>query len=205
MGFDPLSDEGVDFGLSIIKTANRLNNAFGKKYNVPVNIEQIPAENTSVKLADKDKILDYNHGEYDFYSNQFIPLTVNADILDRMRLQGVYDEHFSGGSIFHANVENKIEDVELVKMLIRKCAKLGIVYFAINYVLQRCANNHITVGRGTKCACGASIVDELTRVVGFLTSYKTWHKIRRMKDFPNRKFYDEGSLKHADIEYPIHS
>ena len=188
-GYDPLSDDGVEFGLSVIKIANRLNNSLGRKYNVPVNIEQIPAENTSVKLADKDKVLGYNNGEYDFYSNQFIPLTVNADILDRMRLQGVYDEHFSGGSIFHANFENRIYDKERIKDMVKVCAKLGIVYFAFNYVLQRCEQDHMTVGRKDTCECGADITENFTRVVGFLTTTKNWHRVRREKDFPERKFY----------------
>ena len=48
------------------------------------------AEGVSVKLAKKDRYLGLNE-EYALYSNQFIPLTVNADLIDRIRLQGVYD------------------------------------------------------------------------------------------------------------------
>jgi ribonucleoside-triphosphate reductase len=190
MNYDPISDEGVNFGLSVIKVANTTNNRLGKKYGVPVNIEQIPAENTSIKLADKDKLLGYNDGRYDIYSNQFIPLTTNADMLDRIKLQGIYDEHFSGGSICHLNIEQQITDKEQIKDLIRTAAKKGVVYLAVNYNLQECESGHLTVGKKDTCSiCDSEIINNYTRVVGFLTNTKNWHKIRREQDYPNRVFY----------------
>lgn len=189
MGRNPLEKDGIDFGLDIIRVANLTNNKLGRKFNVPVNIEQIPAENTSIKLAKKDTLLGIND-RYEIYSNQFIPLVVNADMLDRIELQGIYDEHFSGGSICHLNVEERIEDKEVIKDLIRTCAKKRVVYIAINYNLQKCENGHMSVGKKTVCPiCGAKITDNYTRVVGFLTNPKNWHQVRREKDYPNRKFY----------------
>lgn len=189
MGYDPLSEDGVQFGLKIIKALNLTNNRMGRKFKVPVNIEQIPAENTSIKLANKDRVLGYNF-KYKIYSNQFIPLTTGADMLDRIKLQGIYDEHFSGGSICHLNVEQRIEDPEQIKDLIRVAAKKGCVYLAINYNLQECTNSHLTVGRNVKCpVCSAPIIDNYTRVVGFLTAVRHWHRTRREVDYPNRVFY----------------
>ncbi len=189
MGHDPLSEDGVNFGLQVIKVANTVNNRYGRKFSVPVNIEQIPAENTSVKLADKDKLLGYDSG-YEIYSNQFIPLTTKADMLDRIRLQGIYDEHFSGGSILHLNVENKVPDANSIKELIRTCAKKGVVYVAVNYNDQLCENSHLTVGKRDTCPiCGARITDDFTRVVGFLTNTKHWAAVRRRIDYPDRKWY----------------
>jgi ribonucleoside-triphosphate reductase len=186
--FDPLSNEGVKCGLDIIECVNEVNNALGKQYNVPVNVEQIPAENVSIKLADKDTLLGYNDGRYLLYSNQFIPLITQADLLDRMRLQGVYDEHFSGGAIWHLNVENRI-DADTIAELIEMSAEKGIIYFAVNYNYQECEDGHIDVGRQEYCKCGKKIVDNYTRVVGFLTSTKHWHKVRREVDYPNRQWY----------------
>ncbi|MFC0903942.1 anaerobic ribonucleoside-triphosphate reductase [Clostridium sp. MT-14] len=160
-----------------------------KKYKAPHNCEQVPGENLSIKLASKDRLLKYQN-EFELYSNQFIPLITNADLLDRIRLQGIFDKHFSGGSICHLNVENRIEDAEHMKELITNCAKKGVVYFAINYELNRCKNGHMTVGKNDVCTiCGEEITDKYMRVVGFLTNVKNWHKVRREKDFPNRQFY----------------
>jgi ribonucleoside-triphosphate reductase len=201
MGYDPLSDEGVNFGIKLINTINEVNNQLGAEYHVPVNVEQIPAENTSIKLADKDRLMGYNKGEYEIYSNQFIPLVTKADMLDRIKLQGVYDKHFSGGSILHINVEERITDPEYIVELVKTCAKMGVVYLAINYNLQRCEKGHMGVGKETICTiCGKPIVDNFTRVVGFLTNVKNWHKTRRRLDYPNRVFYKSGELDYYKID-----
>lgn len=189
MGYDILTEEGQNFVLSILNIINTENDKWQKKTKAPHNCEQVPAENVSVKLADKDRLMGFND-RYDLYSNQFIPLTVNADMLDRIRLQGLFDKHFSGGAICHLNVEQKIEDPQLVVDLIKACAKAGVVYFAINFLLNKCENGHMTVGKMEVCStCGGAIVDRLTRVVGFLTSVKAWSKTRREYDFPNRQWY----------------
>ncbi len=190
MGYDILTDVGSDFGIRIINTINKENKKYQTQYKVPHNVEQVPGESLSIKMCQKDRLLGY-HDTYTIYSNQFIPLTTKADILDRIRLQGLFDSHFSGGSICHLNVETRIEDPASLEELIRTSAKMGVIYFAINYNLQRCENGHMSVGKGDLCSvCGGKITDNFTRVVGFLTSVKNWHKVRRETDYPNRQFYN---------------
>jgi anaerobic ribonucleoside-triphosphate reductase len=141
-------------------------------------------------LAQKDELLKYNN-KYKIYSNQFIPLITKADMLDRIKLQGLFDKHFSGGAIAHINVETPIQDEQQIVDLIKTCAKMGVVYWAINYNLQECEKGHMSVGRGNQCSiCGSEIINNYTRVVGFLTNTKNWHKIRRERDYPNRQFYN---------------
>ena len=134
--------------------------------------------------------------QYELYSNQFVPLIASADLLDRIDIQGALDKHFSGGSILHLNCDQRIENYVDIMDLIRVTAKKGVIYHAINYVLQLCEDGHMSVGKGGVCAtCGKPIVDEYTRVVGFLTNVKHWNKTRREADYPNRKFYNAEELK----------
>ena len=78
--------------------------------------------------------------------------------------------------------------------MIISCAKQGVVYFAINFVLQECEDGHMSVGNIENCPiCGKKIVGKYTRVVGFLTKVENWIPERRELDFPNRQFY--GSEK----------
>lgn len=199
LGEDIKTDRGIELGLEIINTINEINNKMQKRFKTPHNCEQIPAENVSIKLAKKDQMLKYQN-EYNLYSNQFIPLIVNADLLDRIKLQGIFDEHFSGGSIMHISCDEQLTKVEDMKVLIETCAKQKVIYFAINYMLRRCKNGHMTVGSSNKCSvCGEEIVDFYTRVVGFLTNIKNWHKVRREEDAPNRKMYDSNSICKAKI------
>jgi len=191
MGMDVLNELGQQFVLDILDAINTANKKFEKQYDSPHNCEQVPAENLSIKLAQKDELLGYQ-STYNIYSNQFIPLVTNADLLDRISLQGMFDKHFSGGAICHINVDMPIQDENKIKELIRTSAKMGIVYHAINYNLQECEEGHMSVGKKDLCeVCGKEIVNNYTRVVGFLTNVKNWHKTRREEDYPNRQWYGE--------------
>ena len=190
LGADITSKTGQDLVLKILNTINRENDKLQKELKIPHNVEQVPAENSAIKLAKKDKLMGYKVDCY-FYSNQFIPLITGADLLDRIYLQGLFDEHFSGGAILHLNVAEQIDDVDDMVALIETACNQGVVYFAINYVLNKCQNNHITVGNTDICSiCGEKIVDKLLRVVGFITSVSSWARERREHDFPNRQFYN---------------
>lgn len=191
MGENILEENGQKFLIEILEFINSENKKYEKQYNAPHNVEQVPGENMSIKIAEKDKLLGYQN-KYNIYSNQFIPLTTNADMLDRIYLQGMFDSHFTGGAICHINVESKIEDKEKIKKLIRETAKCGVIYHAINYNLQECEDGHMTVGKKDICAiCGKPIINNYTRIVGFLTNTRNWHKVRRENDYPNRQWYRE--------------
>lgn len=166
LGENILEENGQKLGLEILEVINSCNKKFQRQYDAPHNCEQVPGESMSVKMADKDKLLGYQNS-YNIYSNQFIPLITNADMLDRIRLQGMFDKHFSGGAICHLNVDTPINNTEDIMNLIKITAKMGVVYHAINYVLQECEDRHMTVGNNDTCTiCNKPIKNKYTRVVG---------------------------------------
>jgi ribonucleoside-triphosphate reductase len=147
--------------------------------------------NSAIKLAQADQILEYNT-KYKLYSNQFIPLIHEADIYDRIKLQGRFDSHMTGGAILHLNMVDQISDSKYIAKLIEYVVKQGVIYHAINYNLQKCKNGCITVGKYSKCCkCGQLIEENFVRVVGFLVPVSSWHKTRRELDYPIRQFYKE--------------
>ena len=191
LGLDILSKEGQDFVEKILETVNAVNKEQEKRFGYPHNCEQTPSENSAIKLAQADKILGYNKKGYEFYSNQFIPLTVQTDLLNRILLQGKFDHLMTGGAIMHINVAEQIKDPQDIVDLISSSAKQGVIYQAVNYVINVCEDGHVSVGRDLEVCphCGKKITDKLTRVVGFLTNVRNWHIKRREHDFPDRKFY----------------
>lgn len=195
LGFNIKTKEGQDFGIKITNVINSTNDFLQKKFDYPHNCEQIPAENVASKLAAKDTILHHNDEKYKIYSNQFIPLTKKVSILDRIKIQGLFDKHFTGGAIAHLNIDQEIKDKEVMKNLIISCVKQGVVYFAVNYILQECEKNHFSVGNVDFCPlCGSKIIDRYTRVVGFLAKIDNFTKERKEHDFPNRQFYNSTEL-----------
>jgi len=189
LGYDILESDGQQLVLDMLETINKTNDRLQKQYEAPHNVEMVPAENSGIKLSKKDALLKYTEDSL-FYSNQFIPLIKKADMLDRIKLQGLFDSHFSGGSILHINVEEQITNTQKIIDLINTCAKKGVVYWAINYNLQMCEANHMSIGANGNCPiCSKPIKENFTRVVGFLTNIKHWNVTRRHKDYNNRQFY----------------
>lgn len=194
LGKDILNEDGQDLVMRTLEQINLWIDEAQELYQSPHNCEQVPAESSSVKLAKKDKVLGYDCG-VSFYSNQFIPLIAKANMLDRIRLQGKFDGLFSGGAICHVNVGERIEDTKNVEDLIFYAAKSGVVYWAINYLLRICDDNHTWVGSDRCPVCGREWSEEITRVVGFFTNVKNWNKVRREKDRPNRQFYGKEEMR----------
>jgi ribonucleoside-triphosphate reductase len=198
LGYDITTEAGLECAEEVLAVIRKVNDHCTKEFGYPHNAEQVPAENSAVKLSQKDHIIGLYDGleetdepDYPIYSNQFIPLwKSDASILDRMEVQGRLDPWCDGGSILHINVGSPVTDIESMKNLIKLACKKGVVYFAINYVLHKCEHGHIWAGAELCPKCGGTSVDDLTRVVGFLTSIKNWNKTRREYDAPNRRFYD---------------
>ena len=189
LGYDILTPDGQRIVSKLLQTVNEINDMYDEEMKYAHNCEQTPSESSAIKAAAKDHFLGINT-QYDLYSNQFIPLITDADMLDRIQLQGLFDSQFSGGAIAHLNVEDRITDVDQLVDLINLTVKMGVVYHAINYMLQKCENGHMTVGKRDVCPiCNSKITDNYTRIVGFLVNTKNAHKVRRELDIPNRQFY----------------
>ena len=194
LGHDMRTDEGLEAAERVLAAINAENAKMSKKYGAPHNMEQVPGESSAVKLARKDALLGYELHEGEapaLYSNQFLPLWAEgADVLDRIRVQGALDSLCTGGAVCHLNIGSEITDAEVMKALIVHAAESGVVYFAVNYQINRCADGHMTVGHNAETCpiCKKPITDAYTRVVGFLTNTKHWNKTRREHDWPERKF-----------------
>jgi len=202
MGFDNISCDGKNFVISILKFIDEIVKNKIKKYGYRCNVEQIPAEATSPKLAKVDKIL-YKQDKYKLYSNQFLPLTTETDILNRIELQELYERYFSGGTILHVNVANRIKSKHVMKKLMGYVIKSGVQYFAVNYFFQKCKNNHLTIENSDICSvCGEEIIKRYTRIVGFLTPVSSWQEERR-EEFYDRKRYSEDVLPQIQSEERI--
>ena len=188
MGLDIVSDEAKNFTIELLKYLQNLVDKQIREYGYRCNIEQIPAESTAIKFAKADRIL-YKQDKHFIYSNQFIPLLTETNIINRIELQALFENYFSGGTILHINVADKINSFKVMKKLMSYIIKSGVQYFAINYFFSECENKHITINNQSTCSiCGAKIIENYTRIVGFLTPISTWQKERK-DEFHQRKKY----------------
>jgi len=180
--------KGEKFVLDVLATIRQLLEEGKRRYGFTFNVEQIPGEKAAVTLAEKDKLVFNLDNYFEIYSNQWLPLIANTNVLNRIRLSGVFDKKVSGGAILHVNLDNQFKNEEESWKMVNLIAKMGVVYFAFNTRISVCSEGHAFYGHSCPI-CGQSKVDEFTRIVGYLVPVSGFNRERRVLEYPKRKFY----------------
>jgi len=161
------------------------------RWNVPFNLEQVPAESAAVTLCEKDKVF-YPNLPYKLYSNQFIPLWEPVELVERIKIGGELDQYFSGGVITHLNIGSQASP-EQVRKLIQYATKKGLKHFAINPLFSRCEQGHTFLGSATRCPiCSSFITEQVTRVIGYFVPVSSMIRTRQEEVRKSRIFYSLG-------------
>lgn len=208
MGYDILSDEGTEFTLDFMTYLKSKIKELRREYNCTFNCEEIPGEQACVSLVDKDHIFfeyaDMSNIPDDIidafkncklYSNQYIPLINQADMITRLDLSGRFMKMISGGGVVHINSEAMIDTDEKMFELIKYIANSGVPHCAVCYKFGKCDDHPaVIVGQNiTKCpVCGKPITRLRTRVIGYFSDIVNWHPTRQEFDAPYR-YYSDGS------------
>ena len=191
MNLDIRDKEGMELSKEIFKYTEDKLEEYSKEDKIAYNFEQTPAEGAATMLAKMDKLY-FNDIDlpFDIYGNQFVPLWIASDLLDRARIDGELCTYMSGGSICHLNI-GCAATPEQMGDLINYAIRCGLEHFALNPNFNTCGNGHVTLGKSTDAncpQCGSTIENSMTRIVGYFTPVNQWDKMRREKDYPNRHF-----------------
>ena len=210
MGYDILSDDGTEFTLDFMSYLKGKIKELRHEYGYVFNCEEIPGEQACVSLLNKDHIYFDNDEMYianipddikdafdncKLYSNQYIPLINQADMITRLDLSGRFMNMISGGGIVHINSDAQIDTDGKMYELIKFGAKCGCPHFAICYRFGKCQDHPAAIvgqGRSTCPICGKPITHTRARVIGYFSDEHNWHPTRQKFDAPYR-FYSNGS------------
>lgn len=196
MGYDILDKEGQSFVEKVLKYIEGKSEQFSEETGFDFNTEEIPSEGAAVALAKKGKVWYGEVQEYELYSNQFIPLIVDASIFERLEVAGKFAELLSGGSIVHINLTDKIKTKEQMKKIVELALKYKSSHFAINYAFGRCEDGHTSVvGQSNTCPiCSKDIIEKYTRIVGYFVPLSSFNKVRRTYEFPRRVYMEADTV-----------
>jgi ribonucleoside-triphosphate reductase len=203
MGHEITDDDGTEFTLDFMDFLKGKIKKLRKQYNCAFNVEEIPGEQACVTLADKDKIVmegklddirrDILQGIH-LYSNQYIPLIHEADMVTRLELSGRFMRKISGGGIVHINSEAPIENEDKMFELMKFGAKSGVKHMAVCYKFGKCNDHKASiVGQHIKeCpVCHKPLTRTRARVIGYYSDEQFWNPVRQKHDAPHR-FYSDG-------------
>jgi ribonucleoside-triphosphate reductase len=163
--FDP---EGLDFATRVLDFMRDKIADFQAQTDHIYNLEATPAEGTSFRLARIDRRLypdiicagDANP----YYTNSSqLPVGYTDDIFEALDLQQPLQQKYTGGTVFHGFIGERIEDAAQVAALVRRVAEnYKIPYFTITPSFSICPVHGYVPGAHENCPLEA----EGLKVVG---------------------------------------
>ena len=194
LGKDIGSREGLDFSLEVMNYLRELMLEFQEETGHFYNLEATPAEGTSYRLAKLDKakypdILQAGEEEPLYTNSTQLPVEYTDDIFECMDLQDELQSLYTGGTVQHLYLGERIEDIEVCKSLIRNIfAKYKMPYISITPTFSICNEHGYIAGEHFNCpACGAE-TEVWSRIVGYLRPVKNYNSGKKEEYMLRKKF-----------------
>ena len=160
------------------------------------NLEATPAESTSYRLAKMDKerynniILASIEGESPFYTNScHLPVGFTEDIFDALEIQEKLQSKFTGGTVFHGFLGEKISDwVTCAKLVQTIASNFKVPYFTISPTYSICKNHGYLSGEESICPICNEETEVYSRITGYYRPIKHWND-GKQSEYLMRKEY----------------
>ncbi|HNV23981.1 MAG TPA: anaerobic ribonucleoside-triphosphate reductase, partial [Candidatus Omnitrophota bacterium] len=200
LGKNIASPEGQDFAARVLDFMRDKLVTFQEQTGSIYNLEATPAEGVSYRLAriDKDMYPDmqcaneegFQQGKEPFYTNSTqLPVNYSDDLFEVLDHQDHLQTRYTGGTVLHGFVGEKIENAEALKNLIRTiCYKYKLPYFTISPTFSVCPNCGYVAGEHASCPKCESVCEIYTRIVGYLRPVQQWNNGKK-EEFKIRKTY----------------
>lgn len=194
------TEEGQKFAKEVLDFMNNKLTAYQKDSGTLYNLEASPAEGTSYDLAKKDKALfpdimvaneeEYKEGAEPFYTNStHLPVNFTEDIFEALDLQDELQCKYTGGTVLHGFLGERINDKETAKQLVKKIsANYKLPYFTLTPTFSVCANHGYIEGEKTNCPKCNEACAIYSRVVGKIAPIQRWNPGKKA-EFKDRKTY----------------
>ncbi|MFA6320334.1 MAG: ribonucleoside triphosphate reductase [Candidatus Omnitrophota bacterium] len=198
LGEDIGSRRGKEFALKVMDFMRDKLVEFQKETGDNYNLEATPAEGTSYRLAKLDKerypgIIDANNLKTDikktsFYTNSTqLPVNYTDDLFKLLDLQDELQTKYTGGTVQHLFIGERISDTDALKSLIKKiCTKFHLPYFSITPTFSVCPSCGYMAGEVQICPTCKSVCEVYSRVVGYLRPVVQWND-GKQAEFSMRK------------------
>ncbi|MBQ2620510.1 MAG: ribonucleoside triphosphate reductase [Thermoguttaceae bacterium] len=144
LGCSICDPEGMEFALRVLHHMKDKIKEMQKETGHIYNLEATPAEGTSFRLAkiDRKKYPDIIcAGDTNpYYTNSTqLPVGYTSDLFEALDLQAPLQKEYTGGTVFHAFIGERIDDPDLVASLVKRIAtNYRIPYFTLTPSFSIC-------------------------------------------------------------------
>ncbi|AEM74378.1 LOW QUALITY PROTEIN: anaerobic ribonucleoside-triphosphate reductase [Caldicellulosiruptor acetigenus 6A] len=194
MGVGIDTKEGREFAIKVLDFMRERIRKYQEETGILYNLEATPAEGTSYRLARKDKqmfpdIITSGKDE-PFYTNSTqLPVDYTDDIFTALDHQEELQIRYTGGTVLHGFVGEKIDDIEVCKEIVKKIAyNYRIPYYTITPTFSVCPDHGYVAGEHFSCPTCGKECEVYSRVVGYYRPVQCWNK-GKQEEFKFRKEY----------------
>ncbi|MCL2696152.1 MAG: ribonucleoside triphosphate reductase, partial [Clostridiales bacterium] len=194
MGKDIGSEEGLAFGLEVMNFLRELMVRFQEETGHSYNLEATPAEGTSYRLARIDKkcypdIIQSGVEEPQYSNSSQLPVTYTEDIFECMDLQDELQSLYTGGTVQHLYLGERVEDIETAKKLIATIfEKYKMPYISITPTFSICQAHGYIAGEHFACPECGKRTEVWSRVVGYLRPVQNYNPGKKEEYLLRKKF-----------------
>ena len=204
LGKDIASEEGNAFAVDVMEFMNKVIRIFQEETGSLWNLEASPAEGTSYRFARLDKklyptIITQGISEPYYTNSTQLPVGCTDDIFEAIEKQEKLQTLYTGGTVFHGFIGERISDIETCKVFIKKIMEnTAIPYITITPTFSICSDHGYLAGEQFTCPTCGKEAEVWTRVVGFHRPVQAWNKGKKEEYKDRKEFSVAVSLGLAD-------
>jgi len=208
LGKDIASPGGKQLAIDTLNFMREMCLQFQRETGNLYNLEASPAEGASYRLAREDKkmypdIITAGEKEPYLTNSTYLPVGYTEDAIAAIEHQNDLQPLYTGGTMFHTFLGERMSSGEACKNLVKKIAEnTKLPYFSITPTFSICPEHGYISGEHFKCPqpngggeghaddkCGKKC-QVYSRVVGYFRPIQTWNDGKR-EEFRGRLEYDE--------------
>ena len=188
------TEAGKTFAVSVLSTLRELVSEFQKETGHYYNLEATPAEGTSHRLAKLDveqypSIRTSGIGVPYYTNSTQLPVDFSDDIFQTLDLQDELQSLYTGGTVLHLYLGERIEDRSVAKKLIKTVfSRYRLPYLSITPTFSTCEDHGYLTGEVSRCPVCGKETEVWTRVVGYLRPVRDFHEGKREEHRQRRTF-----------------
>jgi ribonucleoside-triphosphate reductase len=195
LGENIASKRGRKFALEVLNFMRERLVKYQEETGNLYNLEATPGEGTSYRQARADKerypdIITAGTKKVPYYTNSTqLPVDFTDDIFEALKLQDELQCQYTGGTVLHLFLGERISDAQTVKNLVKKVFEnFKLPYITITPTFSICPVHGYLDGEHFECPkCIIKQPCEVySRVVGYLRPVKQWNK-GKQQEFQERK------------------
>lgn len=195
IGEDISTKKGQKFALEIMDYMRNKLLKYQEETGNLYNLEATPGEGTSYRLALKDKkefpdIITAGTKKIPYYTNSSqLPVDHTRDVFEALEKQDELQCSYTGGTVLHMFIGEKIDDIRAVKNLVKKTFEnYHLPYITITPTFSICPEHGYIAGEHFECPkCVIKQPCEVySRVVGYYRPVQQWND-GKAQEFSERK------------------